>query len=262
MKTSRSPDTSEECPVNWSEHSRIVGPCIRPGGTLLTERALALCNLTTGSRIAEIGCGAGGTLEYFEKSGDYCLVGLDCSEALLAEAGSRFRTGHLVRGLAEALPFSSNAFDAVVCECVLSILSDRITTLRECSRVLKEGGYLIVSDVISESCLGLGALKGTLEPLTKDDLLNLLAEFGFTLLLWEEHKKLLKEFAVRMIFAGVTLPGLWGCSRKGDQTNRVGTSYFLMVARKSGSAFQPFENNGSSYHGRSDHTATNSDEKL
>ena len=252
MKARRSPDTSEECSVYWSGLSRTVGPCIRPGGTLLTERALALCNLTTGSRIADIGCGAGGTLEYLEKSGDYRLVGLDCSEALLAEAGSRLRAVHLVRGLAEALPLSSNAFDAVFCECVLSLLSDRITVLRECSRVLQEGGYLIVSDVISEGCLGPGALKGTGELPAKDNLLNLLADLGFSLLLWEDHEKLLKEFAVRMIFAGETLPEFWGCNRKRkDGTpDRTALSYFLLVARKGGSAFQPVENRGNGYHGR------------
>jgi SAM-dependent methyltransferase len=235
-----------DCSFNWPEIRRIVGPCIRPGGALLTERALEICSLPPGSRIADIGCGAGGTLEHLERTGVYRLIGVDCSETLLGEAAPRLRSGELVQGRAEALPFKKASFDALFCECVLSIVDDRITALHEFARVLKEGGFLIVSDLFGQAGLGRGRSDGesqgfqTKGVLAKDDLLDLLSRLGFSILLWEEHERLLKEFVARLILAGERLPDPWG-GRKGQdekKKGRSGISYFLLVARKSGTAFQ------------------------
>jgi SAM-dependent methyltransferase len=219
---------------NWSEICRTVGPCIRPGGPALTERALEICSLPAGSRVADLGCGAGGTLQHLERTGLYRLVGLDPSENFLGEAATRLKSARLARGRAEAIPFRSGTFDALFCECVLSILEDTSVALEEFARGLRDGGFLVVSDLFSKD--------GQEQPgradglLTRADLQGLLAERGFTLLLWEEHERLLKEFAVRMILAGERLPDTWGCNRGRDENRTVRTriSYYLMVARKNG----------------------------
>ena len=242
-----------DCSFNWPEIRRIAGPCIRPGGPVLTERALEICSLPPGSRVADIGCGAGGTLEHLQRTGVYHTVGLDYSEVLLGEAVSLFVPGpRLVRGRAEILPFKKGSFDALFCECVLSILTDRSAALREFARVLKEGGFLIVSDVFGQG--GPGRVQPETKSqglptkglLAKEDLLGVLTGLGFSLLLWEEHERLLKEFVARMILAGERLPDPWGC-RQGQEkkkVNRPQISYFLLVARKSGAAFQSVENKG------------------
>jgi hypothetical protein len=82
--------------------------------------------------------------------------------------------------------------------------------------------------------------------LAKEDLLGLLTRLGFSLLLWEEHERLLKEFAARMILAGVRLPYPWVCGQGQERkkTDRPGISYFLLVALKEGCAFQSVGNNG------------------
>ena len=231
-----------ESSFDWSKARRIAGPCIRPGGRLLTERALEVCCLAPGSRVADIGCGAGGTLERVERAGISCPVGLDSSETLLGEAALRLEPRCLVRGFAEALPFKSGCLDALFSECVLSILTERSMALYECARVLREGGYLVVSDVFARENPGRGepeAKPARLRDgglLVKDNLLGFLTTLGFSLLLWEEYQRLLKEFAARMILAGVCLPDLWTC-RQGQEkkkTDRSGMSYFLLVARKGG----------------------------
>ena len=231
-----------DCSFNWPEIRHIAGPCMRPGGPALTSRALEVCSLPPGSHVADIGCGAGGTLEHLERAGVYRSVGLDYSETLLGEAVPRLVSGRLVRGRAETLPFKKGSFDALFCECVLSILSDRITALRECARVLKEGGFLILSDVFGRGAPGRGQPEAksrgfrTKGLLVKEDLLGLLTRLGFSFLLWEEHERFLKEFVARMILAGVRLPDLWACRQGqiGKKTNRPGIGYFLLVAIKGG----------------------------
>jgi len=167
-------------------------------------------------------------------------VGLDPSERLLEDARTRLESTQLVRGWAETLPFKDLLFDALFCECVLSILEDSTRALLEWARVLRQGGFLILSDVFTKNGRAMASpephsprlpAKG---PLVREDLLRLLERLGFAVLLWEEHENLLKEFAARMILAGLRLPDSW-CfgqewkTRKGDGMK---LSYFLLVGRK------------------------------
>lgn len=229
-----------DCSLNWPEIGPITGPCIRPGGPTLTERALQTCCLPTDSHILDIGCGAGGTLEYLERIGIHRSLGLDKSEQLLGQAVWRLQPGRLICGTAETLPFKNDCFDAVFCECVLSILSDRMAAFLEFDRVLKEGGFLIVSDVFDKHASGRARHGSPFDAIpreglfAREDLWDLLSGFGFSLLLWEEYERLLKEFVARLILAGEGLPESWRC-RPGKDLNkkdRKGISYFLMVARK------------------------------
>jgi arsenite methyltransferase len=213
---------------------------MRPGGSLLTGRALEFCGLPEGSRVADIGCGAGGTLEHLERAAIHRPVGLDCSMALLEEAGPRLGSAQLVRGRAESLPFKDALFDALFCECVLSILEDNARALQECARVLRGGGFLILSDVFAAPVpAGVrpeadSQPAGAKVPLGKKDLLSLLERFGFSLLLWEEHERLLKEFAARMILGGARLPDSWICGQglKVRKPESARLSYFLLVGLK------------------------------
>lgn len=229
------------CFADWSAIGGIAGPCIRPGGAELTARAMEICGLVPGSHIADIGCGEGGTLQHLERWGDYRAVGLDCSDGLLHEAASRLRRGKLVRGGAERLPFKNDCLDAVFCECVLSILPEKTAALREFGRVLKEGGFLILSDVFDRGAAGheeTGGEAGSFPEdrfFTKEELLGVLARLGFSFLLWEEHRRSLTEFAARMILAGASLQNLWCGGRRpeGTRTDMARISYFLTVALKS-----------------------------
>ena len=229
-----------DCCLSWQDVRNIAGSCIRPGGFLLTERALQFCSLPRGSHVADIGCGAGGTLDYLERNGLCDAVGLDYSATLLKEAIPRLASMQLVRGQAESLPFRNSFFDALFCECVLSVLDERMKALHESARVLREGGFLILSDVFAAKSTAPGRPEahshwlGAGEALEKDDLVGFLKESGFSLLLWEEHEILLKEFVATMILAGVRLSDLWNCSERSDgtKTGRRELSYFLLVARK------------------------------
>ncbi|WP_235840216.1 DVU_1556 family methyltransferase [Citrifermentans pelophilum] len=217
---------------DWKEIHDAVGQCLRPGGPLLTDRALEVCNLPAGSVVADIGCGAGETLQHLERSRLFRLVGVDASLTLLAVAATRLETARLVYGRAEKLPFEKESIEALFCECVLSIVGDKQAALDEFARVVKDGGFLVLSDVFKKA--GGGEAGGLL---SRAELIDSLSRRGFTVLLWEVHDRLLKEFAVRMIFAGKSLPQLWGCGQEKKEVRNKGISYYLLVAGKVGASF-------------------------
>lgn len=228
-----------DCSSIWQEILPITGTCIKPGGFALTEKALANCQLGPDSLIADVGCGAGGTLEYLGQLGLRRSIGVDSSQALLYEAGRRVTSERLICGRAEALALRAGLFDAVFCECVLSISSDRSGSLHECGRILRDYGFLIVSDVFRLNRSG-----GETEMqnprlrsdgfLKKDTLLHHLRSLGFDVIVWEEHQRLLTEFVGTLILQGVSPQRLWAC--QGNQGAKrdlwKDISYFLLVARK------------------------------
>ena len=227
-----------DCSFNWHEVRAVARTSMRPGGVNLTRRALDFCSLPVGSLVADIGCGAGDTLGHL--AAFYRPVGVDCSAKLLEEAHGRLMSAQLLRGLAEALPFKGLLFDALFCECVLSILKDGVKALHECARVLREGGFLILSDVFARNGHPWERPEDNRRrfplrpPFVKQDLLGFLEGLGFSVLLWEEHERLLKEFVARMILAGIRPPDSWGCRMAWgtEKKGRAGLSYFLLVGRK------------------------------
>lgn len=207
---------------DWLKAGQLAGPCLRPGGIDLTERALGLCDLPAGSLVADIGCGAGATLAHLARAGRYRLVGLELSQSQAGLAAAGLVPAGLVCGRAEALPFRAGIFDALLCECVLSILDEPAAALGEFARVLTDRGLLVVSDVFAK---GDGDRRRPAAPLFRRELLRQLAGLGFAVIHWESHDRRLGEFAARMILAGA-----WDYCRPKTETRDLG--YFLLVAGK------------------------------
>jgi SAM-dependent methyltransferase len=97
---------------------------------------------STLAAILEVGCGTGHWLSVL--AGRARLVaGLDRSAAMLAVARRAAPEGHLVRGLAEHLPWHELCFDRIACINALHHFSDRRLFFAEARRVLKPGGGLL-----------------------------------------------------------------------------------------------------------------------
>jgi SAM-dependent methyltransferase len=71
--------------------------------------------------------------------------GVDPSAPMLEFAHQR--GVHTKTGWGEDLPYPDGSFDGVLLVVTLCFLSDPATALRECARVLKEGGYLVIGFV-------------------------------------------------------------------------------------------------------------------
>ncbi|MGD2121015.1 MAG: class I SAM-dependent methyltransferase [Gemmatimonadota bacterium] len=100
--------------------------------------------------LVEIGSGTGVNLEFLPEG--VRIIGVDPNPFMHAhfrrEARARRRPAHLVRGVAESLPFPDESVDAVLSTLVLCSVPFLQHTLGEVLRVLKPGGkFLFIEHV-------------------------------------------------------------------------------------------------------------------
>lgn len=131
---------------------RAAGEAWRPGGVDLTRRTLGWCAsaglLAPGALVVDLGSGAGATVRLLAQLG-YRAVGLDKNSVDAALAGALAADGcRLVRADLEHPPLAKACVDCVLCECVLSLLTDPLAALRSAFSALRPGGLLVVSDLM------------------------------------------------------------------------------------------------------------------
>jgi SAM-dependent methyltransferase len=103
--------------------------------------------LAAKSRILDLGCGNGRNAAILRDAG-HTVVGLDASRGLLSFFAAKLGTDRLVHGDAVALPFHDGSFDAVHAVATIHHMpseAERRRLLKECDRVLRPGGLLLVS---------------------------------------------------------------------------------------------------------------------
>ena len=106
---------------------------------LLEKRLLThlLSDFPEAKTVLEVGCGSGHFTRWFAEQG-FHVVGLDNSEAMLAEARKRNGVSY-VAGDALALPFDDRSFDVVVFITTLEFVADPERALSETARVASKG---------------------------------------------------------------------------------------------------------------------------
>jgi arsenite methyltransferase len=226
----------------------VTGSALRPGGLELTQRALSFCDLPVGSRVVDIGCGAGLTVRYLRFHRRLKAFGLDRSPGMLGQARKRHSGLPLIQGEAQRLPFVDCCLAAVMCECVLSLVEDSDAACREFHRVLVSGGLLVLADVYARVPQHAGGLRSL--PVTcclkgarsRDELVDRMHRAGFMVFVWEDHSEALKRLAAQLVFACGSLQALWETTDEDASVNeypsailRARPGYFLSVARKEGS---------------------------
>ena len=152
----------------------------------------AIADLTTGQTVLDLGSGAG--IDCFLASREVGesgrVIGVDMTPEMIerarrnaAEGGYsnvEFRLGEI-----EHLPVADGSVDVIISNCVLNLSAQKGQVLAEAYRVLRPGGRLVVSDMVSEERVP-EILAGNLDavaaclPTFRDTYLDQFREAGFT----------------------------------------------------------------------------------
>lgn len=123
----------------------------------LEERELLpLLPCLKGKFVLDVACGTGRWLSLLLARGAGQGIGFDLSHEMLAQARRKHAIrGSLARADCTAIPVSSGKVDIAVCSFAVGYVADLGALASELSRVLREGGHLIVTD-LHPSGLGRG----------------------------------------------------------------------------------------------------------
>lgn len=101
--------------------------------------------LNASSRLLDVGCGSGRFARVIAKHVECAVIGIDSSLEMLTSAKTKFAqlTGWFL-AQAEAIPFSQNIFDAVLCSFVIHHIADKARAFSEMYRTLRPQGRLAI----------------------------------------------------------------------------------------------------------------------
>lgn len=223
--------------------TEITGDTLRPGGLEITKESVLFCQFPQGANVLDVGCGMGTTVKFLIEECGLNAVGIDSSKRLIEQGKKEFPGLPLFEGNGENLHIGSEEMDGVFMECSLSVMKDEDYALSEAYRLLKNNGWLIISDVYfrnmpetltlpDNSCL-IGAR-------TKESLIAMIREHGLELELWQDKSEWIKKMVVESIMKFGTTEKLWNCLLPGiknqcsmkEKIKELKPGYFLLIARK------------------------------
>lgn len=161
----------------------------------LTERVAERARIGAGDRVCDVGCGYGGPARFLA---DHCgarVVGLTLSEAqhrhAVVRAAGDPRTRFLLCDWLHN-PFPDAVFDAVVAIESASHMVDKPGFLRECRRVLRPGGRVVVAAWLAAERPGPLVRRHLLEAICREGRLPGLAAES-------EYRRWMAETGLRLV---------------------------------------------------------------
>jgi arsenite methyltransferase len=120
----------------------------------------AVAELREGETVLDLGSGGGMDvlLSARRVAPTGVAYGLDMTEEMLALArrnaeAAGVANAHFLRGRIEEIPLPAESVDVVISNCVVNLSADKPAVLAEVARVLRPGGRVGISDVVSEDRL-------------------------------------------------------------------------------------------------------------
>ena len=236
------------CNAYESETMReALGDTLRPGGFALTEKGVQHCKITANDSVLDLGCGRGATVDYLYRKHKIRAVGIDPSEKLIKEAKKLYGYADFFPGRGEELPFEDESFACVFAECTLSLM-DVNQTLPQVNRVLKGGGWFVITDVYAKSPDAVSGMNEFSINSCMRGLHNLprlqkkLKQAGFQITLLEDCSHFLKELLVKITFSYGSMSAFWnvtsqncisGCDFQ-ESLRECKPGYFILICRKAG----------------------------
>jgi SAM-dependent methyltransferase len=166
----------------WGTLDTVLDGPLHPGGTEATTQLLDRADVGSGTRLLDVGCGAGDALSVARRRG---------ADAVGVDPDPSPNTDRVVRGNATALPVREGTVDVLLAECVLC-LTDLPVALGEAHRILDSGGRLALSDVVvdgdgpavPDQIAGALCLDGARD---RDRLMTQVADAGFDVKSVSDH---------------------------------------------------------------------------
>lgn len=139
-------------------------------------------------KILDVGCAYGFFLDEARKKWNAEVVGVELSQEAAQYAKTNLQLNVKEKPLLEC-QFAQESFDLISIIGVLEHLPDAIATLKECARILKPGGHLIVTTIDTKGLVRLYEIKPPehLYYFSKKNLSLCLKKFGF-------HVKIAKNY--------------------------------------------------------------------
>jgi len=162
------------------------------GGTQAVDRLMAQASVISSDHLLDVCSGVGGPARYISWKSGCRVTGLDLTASrvlgaiALTQAACMAERVDFVQGNALEMPFNDHSFTCVIGQEAFAHIPNKKQLMSECARVLKPGGRMVFSDIMSHQELSQDNADRLFEGMRFSEIATLqdysiwLANVGFT----------------------------------------------------------------------------------